>query len=491
MSLSSALESAKSAVSTASTQTSIVSRNVANVNSTTATRKIVNVTTAANGGSQIVTVTRATNSTLFRNMLDANASVGASGALLDGLDRLQGTIGDTDDENSPAALIGVLGDALTAYSVDPSNSQLARNAVQSAQDIVSRLNEASGVVASIRQDADNDIAGAANDMNKLLAQFQQLNEKIIRGTRSNTDVTDMADQRDQIVVQLSNYIGVTARTRGDNDMVLYTDSGVTLFENVPRKVEYTKTVPLTPGVPGNVFRIDGVAVTGDNSTMPLKSGKIAGLMALRDNVANTYQAQLDQIAGALVRAFAETDQTASGLPTKAGLFTSASAMYLPDLSTASSAVPAGLAGTLKVADGAYATPSLIRDGGFNGVSYVQNGGASAPTGFAGRINGFIANLSSTRSFDTAATELDATTTLANFATASVGWLSAMRSNATSEAEYKSTLLDRTQETLSNATGINLDDEMTHLLDLEHSYQASAKLIAAINQMLDTLLETNF
>ncbi len=46
---------------------------------------------------------------------------------------------------------------------------------------------------------------------------------------------------------------------------------------------------------------------------------------------------------------------------------------------------------------------------------------------------------------------------------------------------------RTSAALSNETGVNIDEEMALLLDLEHSYQASARLISAVDDMLSTLL----
>ncbi len=55
--------------------------------------------------------------------------------------------------------------------------------------------------------------------------------------------------------------------------------------------------------------VDGVPITGASSPMAIQSGALAGLADLRDTVAPEYQAQLDQIAGGLVNAFAESDQS--------------------------------------------------------------------------------------------------------------------------------------------------------------------------------------
>jgi flagellar hook-associated protein 1 FlgK len=50
------------------------------------------------------------------------------------------------------------------------------------------------------------------------------------------------------------------------------------------------------------------------------------------------------------------------------------------------------------------------------------------------------------------------------------------------------MVAQTTEALSNATGINIDDEYALQLRLEQSYQASSKLITVINAMMQALLD---
>ncbi len=56
------------------------------------------------------------------------------------------------------------------------------------------------------------------------------------------------------------------------------------------------------------------------SPTPIQSGALAGYAELRDTLAPQYQAQLDQIAGGLIDAFAESAQTAPDYPDCAGPF---------------------------------------------------------------------------------------------------------------------------------------------------------------------------
>ncbi len=83
--------------------------------------------------------------------------------------------------------------------------------------------------------------------------------------------------------------------------------------------------------------------------------------------------------------------------------------------------------------------------------------------------------------------ISASASLSAYSTNAIGWFEGARKEAASAVESREALAVRTAEALSNATGVNVDMEMSLLLDLEHSYEASARLIKAIDDMLATLL----
>ena len=89
---------------------------------------------------------------------------------------------------------------------------------------------------------------------------------------------------------------------------------------------------------------------------------------------------------------------------------------------------------------------------------------------------------------TAPTGVDTTGTLTDFAASSVSWLESARQSADTVADNHSITLNRVSESLSNKTGVNIDEEMQSMLEIERSYTATAKLISTIDEMLDQLLK---
>jgi flagellar hook-associated protein 1 FlgK len=96
-------------------------------------------------------------------------------------------------------------------------------------------------------------------------------------------------------------------------------------------------------------------------------------------------------------------------------------------------------------------------------------------------------LSSTQTFSPSA-GLSTSQSLTSYTASSASWLDGEHQTASNDATYQSTLSTQASQALSNATGVNIDSQMSQMLDLENAYQASAKLISTINTMFSSLLQ---
>ncbi|WP_442582365.1 flagellar hook-associated protein FlgK [Mesorhizobium sp. ASY16-5R] len=480
MSLSSALAIAQSSLLNNGRQTSVVSRNVQESKNPDYTRRVAVVSSQA-AGARVVDIQRATNEQLFRQNLSALSSWSGQGTLSSGLEQLEISVNGIDNSSTAAAVLGKFQQALQTYSASPSNRTLAENTIDAARQVVRTLNGGTASIQSFRVDTDSQIAGAVDELNQLLAQFKDVNTAVTTGTRAGRDVSDALDQRDALLKKISEYVPLSTLSRSDNDMVLMTKDGATLFEKVPRTVSFQASSSYGAGSAGNPVYIDGVPVGLGSGGNTDASGKIAGLVQLRDGVASQMQGQLDEIARGLITAFAEKGTAVADRP---GLFTWPGAPAMP----AAGALVDGLAGSIRINaafdSSAGGNPDLLRDGGANGAAYVVNTAGNA--GFADLLIAYGDRMDQPMAFDPSV-GLTTNISLSNFSTAAIGWFQAVRKDASEGAENKEALAARTQEALSNATGVNVDAEMSLLLDLEHSYEASARIIKAVDEMLAALL----
>jgi len=502
MSLSTAFNVISSAFATNAAQTAVVSNNLANANTPGYSTEVANVVTNSFGGADVASVTREANAALLEQVSSSTSQAATQQAISDGLSTLAQTVDDSSSASStsganqngasPSAMLANLQSALTTYEDSPTSSSAADAAVWAASDLASSLNSASATVTQVREQADQGMASSVNTINSLLSQFTAANNAVVTGLQTGANVSNAEDARDSIVTQLAQQIGVSTTTAANGSESIYTDSGVTLFQDMPRTVSFTATPTLVDGANGAPVTVDGVPVTGPNSPMPIQSGTLAGYAALRDTLAPQYQAQLDQIAGGLINGFAESDQSNPAVLTKLpGLFTTPSLYSTPGATPPSMSATTGLAAAIEVnpnvdpSQGGNST--LLRDGGISGnPAYTYNTTGSAS--YTGRIQQLIGQISApAQPFDPSA-GLGSSSSLADYASASVSWIQGENRQASDSSSYQNALATQATSALSNATGVNLDAEMTNMLNLENTYASTAKLLTTVTSMFQSLLE---
>lgn len=482
MSLSSALISAQSVFTTTGQQTAIVSKNIANAGNADYTRRLALLGTSLNG-TQVLSIQRSQNEALLKQNIASISQSSAQSSLLSGLETLKSALGGNDYEMAPSTYLASFRDALQTYAATPGNSTIAATVVSAAGDLVTSLNKTSTSVQSMRLDADKEIATSVASLNSLLSDFETVNTAVQSAVGSGTDASDALDQRDKILKQISEIVGISTVTRGSGDTVIYTNDGTVLFENKARQVTFTATSGFDATTTGNGIYVDGVPLKAGSGGNTSAEGKLGALLQLRDDIGPQYQTQLDEIARGLVTLFQEGDPSGTpAVPYAPGLFTYTTSTP-PATVPATGTVSAGLAASLIVNPLAKETPQMIRDGGFNGV--VSN--TTNASGFSDLLDGFIDAFDGNLDFDTT-TGLDASSSLSSFATSSIGWLEQLRSDASTANDNKTALLSRTGEALNNITGVSMDEELSLLLDLEQSYKASAKLVSTVDAMMAALLE---
>lgn len=477
MSLASALNTTKSIFSNTATQTSVLSTNISNASNPDYNRRTAVTTTNAYSGAITVTTERTQDAALLKQTLLSVSDDAGQQRLVKGLESLASVMGGDDYSSTPSAYLQALVEALQTYAASPSDVTLASAAVAAAGDVATSLNQSTAAVQELRGDADAEIATTVSELNQLLKDFEKANNAVKAATTSGGDANNALDERESLLKQISEIIGISTVVRGNNDIAIYTSTGITLFETTARTVSFQATTAYDASTVGNSIYIDGVALPAGEGASTSAQGSLQSLLQLRDEIYPGYQDQLDEIARGVMSVFAETDAGGDAI---AGLFTTADGSVV-DFETVQ-LIP-GLAGLITVSAAAKADPTKLRDGDIAGVS--PNTGNSS--GYSTLLYNYVKGFETSMSFDPNA-GISTTANLLDFSTDSVGWVEEYRSNATVASESTSAMLNRSKEAYSNATGVNLDEELILLLDVEQSYKAASRLLSTIDEMLRELME---
>ncbi|HEY1943965.1 MAG TPA: flagellar hook-associated protein FlgK [Roseiarcus sp.] len=492
MSLSSTYNIISSAFASTAAQTSVISNNIANANTPGYNRQVANVVTTSYGGSQVVSVTREANNALLDQVNASTSLAAAQQAVASGLTTLAATVDDSasstssasQNGNSPSATLSNLESALATYQSSPNSQAAGQAVVSAASELASSLNTGTSAVQQVREQADSGMAASVTTINSLLNQYAQADAAVVNGTASGANVSTAENTRDSLLTQLSQQIGVSTTNNPNGSVSIFTDSGVPLYQTgVVSQLSFTASPTLVAGTSGNPVTVNGVAITGPSAPMAIQSGALAGLSTLRDTVAPQYQSQLDQIANGVINAFAETDQTGGGNPAMPGLFTYPGATGVPSSTTAT-----GLAGLIEVNPAVDPSQggnvSLLQNGGINGANYVYN--TTGVAGYTGRIQGMISSITATQAFDPSA-GLGSSASLSSYASSSVGWVQGQNQQASNAVTYENSVVTQATAALNNATGVNLDTELTNMLTIENTYTTTAKLLTTVGAMFNALI----
>ncbi len=300
------LKTAQSGLAASQAALNAVANNIANVNTPGYSRKIINteqrVLTGVGAGVQIAEITRAIDQGLLKSLRLEIGALNELGVQENFFERVQELFGKPGDNTSLSHTINELTQALETLAVTPDRTLEQSEVVRQGDEVARKLRDMTTTIQELRQQADAEITAVVARMNKLGQDISNLNDQIVRNSATSKDVTDLKDQRDQLIDQLSELVDIRIFFRGDGDAVIFTSAGRTLVDNNATKITHdpASTVGSTTTKAGGFNPIfAGQEIIGNDITSQLRSGKLKGLVDLRDSVLTDIQSQLDELAGEL------------------------------------------------------------------------------------------------------------------------------------------------------------------------------------------------
>lgn len=313
MGLTSALSSALSGLRATQIGINVVATNVANAETPGYSRKTVSLETAAAGGSGIGVRVASVNRELdiyvqrqLRTELAGSNYIDIIAKFRQQIDQMYGVPGAASALDT---IINGFSSSLQALSADPQSAAARQSVINAAQAMAQKLNTLSADITAMRNQAESGLADAVDRVNGLLKTIESTQNQIISLSGQDVELGALLDKRDNAVLELAGLIDIQVTSNGKNQISIFTNAGMSLFDMQASQLAFDER-PLSaqstwnadPSISGtgsikllapNGYSLDLIA---DNA---IRSGKIAGLIELRDDILVKAQAQLDEIAHAL------------------------------------------------------------------------------------------------------------------------------------------------------------------------------------------------
>ncbi|MFP4313401.1 MAG: flagellar hook-associated protein FlgK [Alphaproteobacteria bacterium] len=314
----SSLDAALTGLRASQKQISVISNNVANVNTPGYSRKILPQSAQSLNGETVGVatgiITRNVDLNLERDLWTQISAVGGLEVRQSYLQRIEKFHGPPDAELSVAAEISRLHDAFAALSDTPEDSFLLSQTVLQAEDTAQKINELGNLILQSRNDVQDDMDTTITRANQLLSQIAELNDTIQDNQNISRSTALAEDQRDEAIKELADLIDISFFKRGDGVLVVQTTQGVELA-NTTAKELYFSPSPLSasayyPEGAAPVYVVDQgfagdpeTSVSAINITESDLGGRLGGLIELRDADFPRQMAQIDELAHKMATRF--------------------------------------------------------------------------------------------------------------------------------------------------------------------------------------------
>jgi flagellar hook-associated protein 1 len=451
--------------------TEVAGHNLANVNTPGYSRQRVDIDTSLaipsefgpqGTGADAVGIQQIRDALLDRQIVTETSVRGAYEARQKALQLGQSALGQQIDRQATgaegsAAASGVGGqhgiaeemsdlfNAFQGLSTDVTSITERQAVIKSAQDLATQFNQVSARLADLRGSLNDSLAGDVAQANIALSDIAKLNEQIVAVEISTpAKANDLRDARQKRIEDLAKLVNIstTANANGSVDIAI---DGVPLVvgPNVQDTLE-------TYDAGGGQFLVRTVA---GGATLNLTGGTMHGTIDARDNDLMTMQTSIDTLAGALIGEVNTVHATGFGLNGTSG------ENFFTGTNAADIAVNANLEND----------PSMIQAGGVAGA--VGDNSVAVQLGQLADVNqAALSNQTFQENYGQTVAALGQA-------------LNGTNTQLTNQQLVENMLL-RQRDSVS---GVSLDEEMTDLIKFQRAFEASAKLIVTVDEMLQTVL----
>ena len=366
----------------------------------------------------------------------------------------------------------------TLWNSDPSKSNLGSVVVSFANggsiDLTATGGIKSGKIAAYTELRDKSLVEAQNQLDQFAASLSSaLSDKTTAGTAVTSGLQSGFD------------LNVADLKAGNVIHVTYTDTATNTQRQLSiMRVDDTSVLPLSNNATADPNdQVVGVDFSGGMASVVAQLNTALGGSNLQFSGVGTTLTVLNNTGFSTVNA-ASVTTTQTNLTNgsaELSLFTDNGAPYTGAINATGSQIT-GLAGRLAVNNALVADPSKL-------VLYS----ASTAAGDTTRSDFILSQLTTAKFQYSPASGVGSASapfkgTLLSYMQQFTSAQGAAADAAAQLADGQDVVLNTLQEKMSSTSGVNIDEEMAHLLSLQNAYSANARVMSTVNEMYKTLMQ---
>lgn len=445
-----------------------VGHNVANKNTEGYSRQRVELqTTEPTGfgklrmgnGARATNVGRVNNQFIEKQLEAEGNAFGKKDSIAQTLSRVEQVF----NEQQNKGLNKYLGEFFNAYREMSNNpeSLALRNLVKESADFMAKdFQRIDRQLTQIQGEADFQITTEVVAINALTREIAQLNDKIRLVEINSLEANDERDRRDLLIKQLSEKMNIRYSESSEGIMNITAGNTAILVSGSQQRDLIVAAGPKREGKRDGLVEVyykpnnESSAV---NISQQIKGGRLGGLLEIRDQFINKTLDNIDEMAYTLAQEVNRAHMTGYDRESKLG-----KEFFVVEKRE-------GAAREIQVNE-----------------EIMQNAGkivAAAQPNSPG--DNRVANVISSMQY---AKKLSGNeSTFDDFYASMVGNVGIAASRANSEVEAQKDIVEQLKNIRESISGVSLDEETAKMIEYQKTFEASARLIKTVDEMLDTVM----
>jgi len=489
---------------------SVATNNISNGNTDGYSRKTVTqsaigpaavyISSASTGsGAEITSISRARDASLDSAYWAENSAATAWETKSTTLGELEGVLEDISSEDGFDTTMSEFSAAMEDVATDPSSADARTCLQQAGQAVCDYLNSMATSLSTKRAALNDDVKTSVSEVNSYSERIAALNQQIQKAQVGGTDASDLEDQRDLLIDNLSALVNVTVTTTSAglsvtgekiSTLVISIDGGTLVNGGNYRTLECSEVVDTTSTENG----MYEVKWSDTGSAVEPESGQLGALLDLRDGTGENgaykgvlyYMGQLDEYAQTLAEAFNEGTSSYSGHAdgydsngdTGICFFTydeTSSSSFLDRNSTPTDTEVATAYAHITAANISLSSDVL------NDVSKIAASSSSdaTQTGNAENMLGLIDLCQSKEVFGNCSPS--------DYLESMTATLGSSNSYATTQSKRHDEILSSVDTRRASVSSVSTTEEATNLVLYQQAFAASAKSISMWQEVYQTML----
>ncbi len=341
-------------------------------------------------GVEAITVQRAYDGFLSRQLVAAQTSGASLAAYGNEIVQIDNLFADRTVGITPA--LQKFFDGIQAVATSPADPAARQELLGRASSLVTQLNDSNAFMDSQRNNINTQISTVVTQVNSYVERVRDLNNQITvaRATASNHEPNDLLDQRELLVSELSQLVGVTVMEQDGNFNLTVGNGQVLLGGNTlfPLHAQASADDPSRTVVAYTALIGGGKTAKVEIDENTVSGGKLGGLIKFRRETLDPIQNDLGRLAVGIAQEVNKIHATGADLNGVAGgdFFALRDVKAMPGPSNN----PAAPSLSITIDDANQLTGQDYRVA-HNGTGYVvtsiPNGTVTALTGGTGTIDG--------------------------------------------------------------------------------------------------------